>query len=303
MRRPSFNPGRTKNLIHGLQAFLIFLGWALTIAIFTKGGGIDGRSGYYFALCWFSIPGLIYLVAVPMWPRARRFGNVYAFATVDCFYTLLWLVAWACMASYVAQGKREGKDTSTDNKNDSENTNAKRAEEDENKGGCDNWKYGSASKCHVSTASCIIGVAIFVLFLLTAWMSFRNVMHFRRTGTLPDAVSDPTFAAQSKAAFSSNPAQDFDEEDDFRSGRGGLGSSLRDRDEDYALLHQSEVDDLGSNAGGRSAMHGAYDPTNPSSSVLHDYNASEYSTSYGGAHGQHYGAPSDYDSNLSGYNR
>ncbi|KAL4806274.1 hypothetical protein BDV18DRAFT_125180 [Aspergillus unguis] len=292
MRRPSFNPGRTKNLIHGIQGFLIFLGWALTIAVFTKSGGTDGRTAYYFALCWFSIPGLIYLVAVPMWPRARRFGNVYAFATVDCLYALLWLAAWAAIASYVAQGKSEGKDTSdSDSKSD-----------DDNKGGCDNWKYGNASKCNVSTASCIIGVVIFVLFLVTAWMSFRNVMHFRRTGTLPDAVSDPTFAAQSKAAFSSNPAQDFDEEDDFRSGRGGLGSSLRDRDEDYALLHQSEVDDLG-NAGGRSAMHGAYDPTTSSGSVLHDFNSSEYSTSYGGAHGQHYGAPTEYDSTVSGYGR
>lgn len=131
-------------------------------------------------------------------------------------------------------------------------------------------------------------------------MSFRNVMHFRRTGTLPDAVSDPTFAAQSKAAFSSNPAQDFDEEDEFRSGRAGMGSSLRDRDEDYALLHQSEVDDLG-NPGGRSAMHGAYDPTSSGGAVLHDYNGSDYSTSYGGAHGQHYGAPSEYDSTIGGY--
>ena len=139
-------------------------------------------------------------------------------------------------------------------------------------------------------------------------MSFRSVMHFRRTGTLPDAVSDPTFAAQTKAAFSSNPAHDFEEdEDDFRSGRGGIGASSRnDRDEDYALLQQSEVDDLG-NSNGRSALHGAYDPTAPGpGSVLHDYN----NTSYGGAHGQHYGAPSEhygapseYGSSMSGYGR
>ncbi|KAL3452983.1 chaperone binding protein [Aspergillus insuetus] len=291
MRRPSFNPGRTKNLIHGFQGFLIFLGWALTIAVFTKGGGIDGRSGWYFALCWISIPALIYLVAVPMWPRARRFGNVYAFATVDTLFAVLWFSAWVAIASYVAQGKSEGKDEG-DQQDD--NTN-----DDEKASGCDNWKYGSASKCNVSTASCIIGVVIFVLFALTAFMSFRNVMHFRRTGTLPDAVSDPTFAAQSKAAFSSNPAQDFEEEDDFRSGRAGMGSSMRDRDEDYALLHQSEVDDLG-NPNGRSAMHGAYDPTESTGgSVLHDYN-----TGYGGAHGQHYAPPSEYDnSTVSGYNR
>ena len=126
-------------------------------------------------------------------------------------------------------------------------------------------------------------------------------MHFRRTGTLPDAVSDPTFAAQSKAAFSSNPAHDFeDDDDDFRSGRAGMGApSGSERDEDYALLQQSEVDDI-ANAQGRTAMHGAYDPTGPSSSsVLHDYN----STGYGGAHGQHYAPPSELGSSMSGYGR
>ncbi|PYI01519.1 hypothetical protein BO78DRAFT_327485, partial [Aspergillus sclerotiicarbonarius CBS 121057] len=135
-----------------------------------------------------------------------------------------------------------------------------------------------------------------LLFIVTAFMSFRNVAHFRRTGTLPDAVSDPTFAAQTKAAF--NPAHDFEEEeDDFRS-RAGIGSSVRgDRDEDYALLQQSEVDEFG-NSQARSALSGTYDPTVSGGSVLHDYN-----TTYGGAHGQHYAAPSEYGTNVSGYGR
>lgn len=138
-------------------------------------------------------------------------------------------------------------------------------------------------------------------------------MHFRRTGTLPDAVADPTFAAQTKAAFSSNPGHDFEEdEEDFRSGRGGRvpPPPRSDRDEDYALLQQNEADEMG----GRHAMHGAYDPTAPAPApggVLHDYNNSPYNnnnpygnpTGYGGAHGQHYVTPSEYGSSLSGYGR
>ncbi|CAP98772.1 hypothetical protein EN45_012220 [Penicillium chrysogenum] len=288
--------GRTKNILHFIQGFTIFLAWALTIAIWTKGDGIDGRTGWYWGLCWLSIPGLVYLVAVPMWPRARRFGNVYAFASVDILYSILWLSAWICLASYVAQGKSKGSSSDNDKSNSDSKSTARRANADSDsdkstKTGCDNWAYGSASKCKLSEATTIIGVFIFVLFAITAWMSFRNVMHFRRTGTLPDAVSDPTFAAQSKAAFSSNPAHDFEEDDDdMRSGRGGgMGASSRgDRDEDYALLHQSEVDDL-SNAHGRTAMQGSYDPTAPApGGILHDYN----NTSYGGAHGQHYTEPS-----------
>ena len=85
-----------------------------------------------------------------MWPRARRFGNVYAFATVDCLYAVLWFTAWVCVASYVAQGKSEGKDSKQEDKD----------KDKEKKTGCDNWKYGSASKCNISTATCIMGVVI-----------------------------------------------------------------------------------------------------------------------------------------------
>ncbi|KAJ5378677.1 hypothetical protein N7509_011796 [Penicillium cosmopolitanum] len=315
--RPSGgNLGRTKNLLHFTQALIIFVAWAMTIAIWTKGDGIDGRTVWYWILCWISIPALIYLAAVPMWPRARRFGNVYAFATVDGLYALFWFSAWVCLASYVAQGKSIGK--SSDSSSDQDKN--KRAST--SKKGCDNWAYGSSSKCTVSTATTIIGVVIFILFGITAWMSLRNVMHFRRTGTLPDAVSDPTFAAQSKAAFSNNPPHDFEEdEEDFRSGRGGgmAASSRGDQDEDYALLQQNEADDLG-----RSAMHGAYDPTAPApSSVLHDYGNTSYTgaeTSYGGSNTSYgdrntsYGSgpqapqhmpysPSEYSTTMSAYPR
>lgn len=44
------NLGRTKNIIHFVQAFIIFLAWAMTIAIWTKGDGIDGRTVWYWIL-------------------------------------------------------------------------------------------------------------------------------------------------------------------------------------------------------------------------------------------------------------
>lgn len=120
---------------------------------------------------------------------------------------------------------------------------------------------------------------------------------------MPDTISDPTFAAQTKAAFSSNPAHDFDEEEDeFRSGRVNDASSSRlDGDEDYALLQQSEIDDLGAHGGAHGGVHGAYDPTAPApGGVMHDYD-----TSYGGAYGQHWAPPaqSEYHdgSNVSRY--
>lgn len=41
---------KAKVALHGVQGFVIFLAWAITIAIFTKPGSTDGRTRFYFAL-------------------------------------------------------------------------------------------------------------------------------------------------------------------------------------------------------------------------------------------------------------
>jgi translocation protein SEC72 len=125
--------------------------------------------------CWASVPALIYLAAVPMWPRARRFGNVYAFATVDAIYAIFWFAAWVCLASYVAQGKSIGKSSSSDKDKDSNSKNSNKFRRatgtpssdkssdtttSSSGSGCANWAYGNEAKCNISTATTIIGVVI-----------------------------------------------------------------------------------------------------------------------------------------------
>jgi translocation protein SEC72 len=96
--------------------------------------------------CWLTIPALVYLVAVPLFPRARRFGNVYAFATVDGVFVILWFSAWVAVASYVAEGKSKGENSQPSDK--------------PKKTGCDAFAYGDAAKCELSTATVILGVII-----------------------------------------------------------------------------------------------------------------------------------------------
>ncbi|KMP03160.1 hypothetical protein CIHG_02519 [Coccidioides immitis H538.4] len=293
MRLPHINTSRTKNIIHAFQAFIIFLAWAMTIAVFTRDGKTDGRTAWYFALCWFSIPGLIYLTAVPIWPRARRFGNPYAFATVDGLYTFLWFTAWVAIATYVGSGKAAGSNDE-DNKKDG-------------KTGCDAFAYGSPAKCTLSTGTAVLGAFVFLLFIITSFMSIKDVMDYRRTGMMPYDGSDPTFAAQSKAAFSSNP-HELDEEDgdtEFRTGRpGGSHLGTHDDGDEYALLQQHEIEDTSPHRPPPSA----YDPTAPTdtgprrspapmgSGIMHDYD-----TSYGGPYGHTSQPSADYGSGQ--YNR
>jgi len=149
----------------------------------------------FICQCWISVPALVYLAAVPMWPRARRFGNVYAFATVDVIYAIFWFAAWVCLASYVAQGKSIGKTPSKDSdshksssSSDSSNSNSNKfrratstSSSDKSStttassgSGCANWAYGSEAKCNISTATTVIGVVVLYvnLFGLTIHPQF-----------------------------------------------------------------------------------------------------------------------------------
>jgi translocation protein SEC72 len=42
--------GQIKNYVHIFQAVVLFIAWAMTIAIFTRDGQNDGRVGWYFGL-------------------------------------------------------------------------------------------------------------------------------------------------------------------------------------------------------------------------------------------------------------
>lgn len=105
-----------------------------------------------------------------MWPRARRFGNVYAFAVVDILYAIFWFSAWVCLASYVAQGKSMGKSSGSgsgsNNSGSSSSSNKFRragsgtSSSGSSKSGCANWGYGNEAKCNLSEATTIMGVVI-----------------------------------------------------------------------------------------------------------------------------------------------
>ncbi|EXJ80389.1 hypothetical protein A1O1_08533 [Capronia coronata CBS 617.96] len=278
MRVPLDKYGRIKNIIHGTQAAILFLAWILTIAILTRKGHTDGRVGWYFGLCWLMIPFLVYLVMVPMWSRAQRFANVYAFASLDGLSVILWLSAWAAVASYVSAGKGKG-----DKKDAS---------------GCENFKYGSSARCKLSEAIIVFGVFEMLLFLATAWLSFRVVMTYKRTGMMPaqmaggtgagvgtetgtggkptDEFSDPT-----QDAFSSNMRPE-EEEEGFADGQYhdpdrqeyAYGKTSLDNDV-YAPVHQADDNDL------------AYlPPQQPQSPLSHNgLGIHDYDTSYPGAYG------------------
>lgn len=207
---------RIKNVVHGIHGFLIFLGWAMTIAVFTKSGKTDGRTKYYFALCFFTIPLLVYQAATPIFPRLRRFCNPYAFAAIDVLLALLWLAAFAAVAAWTNAGKDDG---------------------------CSKFKYGSPGKCKLSEVTVGIGVVICILFLLTSAMSIYSLLYYRQNGSMPAATpaNQQPIEDQTKYAFSSNPHEhdEFNTSDPEIGAHGHQNPHVADDTEDaeYEVLH------------------------------------------------------------------
>lgn len=139
--------------------------------------------------CFFSIPALIYQVMVPMWTRAWRFANVYAYATIDILYAILWFAASIAVAVWNGQhvsspsnngkrsllvstlmlARRDGDDDDGDNGNQPAVTLA----------------CGDATRCGISKASVGFGIIISLLFIATAVLAVRAVAEYKRTGKVP----------------------------------------------------------------------------------------------------------------------
>jgi translocation protein SEC72 len=255
MRLPQDRFQVIKNYLHAAQACLLFLTIILTIAVYTRNGASDGRTGWYFALCWLTIPVLVYLVMVPMWSRTERFANLYAFATLDALFTVLWLSSWAAVASYVSAG-----------------------------GGCSNFSLGSTGKCKMSEGTIVLGVFMMVLFGGTSFLSFRNLMHYRRTGMMPSAQKPNQFEVQTDDAFSSNMQKDSDEQEDADHRRGSYPTY------DTAPMEpQSTFDQMGRTAQyAPLSPHSDYAETQPQLAGLgvryQNPTVVDHDTSYGGAY-------------------
>jgi len=156
--------------VHVAQAVLIFVAWCINIALFRSSASINGRVGWYFGLCFLSIPALIYLTMTPLFPRSRKFANPYAFAGVDIVFTILWLSGFAAMAAF------------------------------NNAGSC-------KKSCGLSDVMIAVGVFVFLFFILTSAISLYGVSYYKRNGTLPGAPvrSNAAMIDPDKEAFSTAP--------------------------------------------------------------------------------------------------
>lgn len=211
--------------------------------------------------CFLSIPALIYLVMVPMWTRAWRFANVYAYAGLDIAFTILWFAAFIAVAEWNSAGIRKGdndtKDSPTEN------------------GSCGHFAYGDATKCSVSKASVGFGVIICLLFAVTSAMSIHGVMQFRRTGMMQngntrihgqaeqlraDDGDKDTWNANTDELDPQHPSHDnpFDDPADERRAYGQLPQ--QDAEQGLGLLGTNRTGHTNTSHDEHSMMEAEYEP-------------------------------------------
>jgi hypothetical protein len=81
----------------------------------------------------------------PMWTRAIKFANAYAFFVIDTLFCIFWLSAFISVAVYNSHGIRQG---------------ALDKKLDQNAGNCSTFAYGSKSKCDLSKTSVVFGAFV-----------------------------------------------------------------------------------------------------------------------------------------------
>lgn len=129
--------------VHIAQLVFIFVAWVIEIAVFRSSAKIDGRPGWFFGLvcavhfsraiilissdnarralhgrwhnwalansrdsqCFLTIPAVIYETMTPRFPRTRKFAHPYGLVAVDAIFMIMWLSAFAAVASFNSSGK------------------------------------------------------------------------------------------------------------------------------------------------------------------------------------------------------
>lgn len=236
MRIPQSYIQKCKVVAHVFQAIFVFIAACLTIAVMTKDGDIGGATRYFFAMCFLSIPAIIYLTMVPMWSRAQRFASAYAFLAVDALYTILWFAAFIAVAMWNAHGIKEG---------------AKKEKISDDDRNCTTFLYGDEAKCKVSKAAVGVGVMVFLFFAITTGVSGYYLHKYLREGVMPyQSSKENTHYASGDSAYNNPKDTTWSTEIETANGRDSSDSLDRRTDrggnqeeDEYALLHSTETDE------------------------------------------------------------
>lgn len=179
-----------------------------------------------------------------MWSRTQRFSSIYAFVSLDALFTILWLAAFAAVASWVRAGVSQGA------------TDAKISYSAAN---CTVFAYGTETKCHLGNAATGFGAVVFLLFAGTSAISVLFLMRMRKD----PAGEDPWLAPEGQAGAYKAPQGDVEDgrqskdpiwdphytdpnvipDDDEHVDETHMEHGGDQAEDEYTLLHSTETDE------------------------------------------------------------
>ncbi|KAH0177637.1 hypothetical protein KCU82_g1931, partial [Aureobasidium melanogenum] len=160
---------RLKITGHLLQAILTFITGCMTLAILTEKREHDSRVQWCFALCFLTMPALMYQCIVPCWTRLWRLANPYIFFAIDSVFTIFWISAFASMCAWTAKGIQKGAIEKKLSMSDPS---------------CSTFAFGSTSACNLAKATTGLGVTLCILFLAAAIISGIDAYKFWKSGNV-----------------------------------------------------------------------------------------------------------------------
>ncbi|EPS39653.1 hypothetical protein H072_6568 [Dactylellina haptotyla CBS 200.50] len=188
---------------HGFQGLFIFVLWCILLALKAQKGGTPAEANLLFAMCFISVPVIIYTAMTPRWPRTVKFSHPIA-QTVLCFLsTILWFAGFVSLAVHNNNGINMGKDKN-----------------------CATTVYGTPRICEISKAAVGLGVVVFLAFGVTTGMYAYTTYYLWKekipfTSHLgPGVIATHDVEATTQDAFSHKDDHMLDPQDDEHDNNG-----------------------------------------------------------------------------------
>lgn len=224
MRLPNFNArvmNKASIIFCVLQALWIPVLIGLVGAAMAQPQKAMGASRYMFALCWFFIPGLIFVSMSPRFERTRPLANPYAILGVNVIYCFLFFVAFIAVAAQ--NGSQKDK---------SFNSLPEDARKDK-KASCSTVADDYKKECSLNNTSVALGVFMFLWLLANTLIATYIALYYRVHLITPleaDATDANNIQEHTKDAFGDAAAEEPDgyalvEGNDGFGGQGSLGYS------------------------------------------------------------------------------
>jgi len=149
----------------------------VTAASMMQGNTAHSSSKFMFALCWLTVPALIYTAMTPRFERTKPLSNPYAICGFNSLICFFWFIAPIALGTYNTGAQKKGYDQIHDDFNNKVDG-AVKEEDLPSKASCATTT-GTQKECELNTACVGLGVFMFLFFFATTVIAIYVALYYR----------------------------------------------------------------------------------------------------------------------------